>query len=57
MNRLREAIIAVLRDDMDMIGEPTPVTEELIEAFNEAALIERGRGVRLDLIDASEWGA
>lgn len=57
MDRLRKAIVAMLREDIAMIGEPTHWTEELIEAYNDVVFIERGRGVSLPLIDASDWGA
>ena len=36
MERLRNAILAIANEDIDMIGEPTKATEELIDAFNAA---------------------
>ena len=34
MNELREAIIALAKEDMDMIGELTSWTERVVDAFN-----------------------
>lgn len=39
MERLHNAILGVLQDDMNMIGEPVASTHELIEAFNQYATL------------------
>ena len=46
MERLHNAILGVLQDDMDMIGEPVASTHELIEAFKELSLIELSEFVK-----------
>lgn len=54
MDRLRAAIVAVAREDMFMIDELASWTAELVEAFNDYAAVERGRGVHIKPIDTDD---
>lgn len=41
MERLRAAIVAILDEDLDMVGEPVGSTDRLIDAFNEIEGVEK----------------
>jgi hypothetical protein len=47
MEKLRKAIIAMAAEDISVADEMSEHTEAVIEAFNEMAQIESGRGVNI----------
>ena len=57
MEKLRKAIIELAAEDIGMIGEMSEWTENVVEAFNDVAATEIGRGVNIKLIDTDEIGA
>lgn len=54
MEKLRKAIIELAAEDIGMIGEMSEWTENVVEAFNDVAATEIGRGVNIKLIDTDE---
>lgn len=47
MDRLRKAILALLEEDYDVIGEPTDATINVVEAWNDLPDVEP--------FDLDEW--